>query len=119
MTNPDEPGTMPPSRRRLIRLPRKAPGRGDGVLHHLTAILNLAGERGQDRSSTAYPERPGSFTAPCGAPLRRRRQRLAMAQRLLDPLPAALRPVDQGAEWFWRGMRWGGAGLILAWWLQR
>ena len=37
-----------------------------------------------------------------------------MAQRLLDPLPTALRPVDGGSELFWSVARWAGAGLLLA-----
>ena len=47
------------------------------------------------------------------------RQRLALAQQLFDPLPPALRPVHEGAEQFWRALRWGGLGLLLAWWLSR
>jgi hypothetical protein len=75
------------------------------VLHHLAAVLNLAGRR--------VPE------AESGAPLRRRRQRLSLAQRLLDPLPTGLRSPDQGGKHFWRAIRWGGPGLLLAWWLLR
>lgn len=75
-----------------------------GVLHHLAALLNLAGRRPQ---------------AGNGALLRRRRQRLSLAQRLLDPLPPALQPLDQGAERFWRAIRWGGPGLLLGWWMLR
>jgi hypothetical protein len=37
-----------------------------------------------------------------------------MAQRLLDPLPEALRPSDRITEQFWTVLRWGGAGLLLA-----
>jgi hypothetical protein len=37
-----------------------------------------------------------------------------MAQRLLDPLPAALASPQAGSELFWRICRWGGAGLLLA-----
>lgn len=40
-----------------------------------------------------------------------------MAQRLLDPLPEALLPQDRASELFWRVMRWGGAGMLLARWL--
>lgn len=82
-------------------LPRQ---RVSGVLHHIATLLNLAGRRPQVGS---------------GAPLRRRRQRLSLAQRLLDPLPTPLRPPDQGTERFWRAIRWGGPGLLLAWWLLR
>ena len=84
--------------------PRPAP-RGAGVLHHLAALLNLAGRR--------LPEREGS------APMRRRRQRLALAQRLLDPLPPGLQSGGGGAERFWRVLRWGGLGLMVAWLLRR
>lgn len=85
---------------------RPRPGRrGPGVLHHLAALLNLAGRR--------LPERE------VGAPMRRRRQRLALAQRLIDPLPPGLRSGDEGAERFWRALRWGGVGLMVAWLLRR
>jgi hypothetical protein len=53
--------------------------------------------------------RPGS-----GSGERRRQQRLSIAQRLLDPLPLALRPRDAAAERFWKVLRWGGLGLLLA-----
>ncbi len=76
-----------------------------GVLHHLAAVLNLAGRRLPQEGSAA--------------PLRRRRQRLSLAQRLLDPLPQGLRSPDQGAERFWRAIRWGGPGLLLGLWLLR
>jgi hypothetical protein len=82
------------------------PGRrGTGVLHHLAAVLNLAGRR--------LPEGEN------GAPMRRRRQRLLLAQTLLDPLPPALRSSNGGAERFWSALRWGGVGLIVAWMLRR
>jgi hypothetical protein len=90
-------------RRRPLQptIPRQ---RVSGVLHHLAALLNLAGRRSQTGN---------------GAPQRRRRQRLSLAQRLLDPLPQALRAPDQGAELFWRAIRWGGPGLLLGCWLLR
>ena len=75
-----------------------------GVLHHLAAVLSLSLRQ-------PPPE-------PFGALMRRRRQRLALAQRLLDPLPAGLRSSRRGAELFWQGVRWGGLGLLLAWLLQ-
>lgn len=50
---------------------------------------------------------------------RRLRQRMALAQRLLDPLPAPLRAVSGAELLVWRGLRWGGLGLLLAWWLRR
>ncbi len=53
-----------------------------------------------------------------GVSQRRQRQRLALSQRLLDPLPAELTPADQGSQLFWRALRWGGLGLLLAWLLR-
>ena len=54
-----------------------------------------------------------------GLQARRLRQRMALAQRLLDPLP---RPL-QSRQWpelvLWRGLRWGGVALLLALWLRR
>ncbi|MEB3234329.1 MAG: hypothetical protein VKM98_02780 [Cyanobacteriota bacterium] len=76
--------------------------RSDGLLHHLAAVLTLP-----------VQARRGS-----GVGARRQRQRLAMAQRLLDPLPMGLRASAEG-EGFWRLLRWGGAGMWLAWLLQR
>ena len=49
---------------------------------------------------------------------RRLRQRMALAQRLLDPLPAPLRPTSWHDTWLWTGLRWGGVGLLLALWLR-
>lgn len=49
---------------------------------------------------------------------RRQGQRLALSQRLLDPLPSELAPADRGSQMFWRGLRWGGLGLLLAWLLR-
>jgi len=51
--------------------------------------------------------------------MRRRRQRLALAQRLLDPLPPGLQSGGGGAARFWRVLRWGGLGLMVAWLLRR
>ncbi|MCP9926890.1 hypothetical protein KBY90_03280 [Cyanobium sp. CH-040] len=53
-----------------------------------------------------------------GVAQRRQQQRLAVAQRLLDPLPAPLTMADGGATAFWRALRWGGLGLLLAWLLR-
>jgi hypothetical protein len=39
---------------------------------------------------------------------------LSIAQRLLDPLPPNLRSLDSASERFWRMLRWGGLGLLLA-----
>lgn len=73
-----------------------------GLLHPLAALLSLPAQA--QRSS--------------GVAARRQRQRLAMAQRLLNPLPEGLRSSDDG-ERFWRLVRWGGLGMLLAWMLQR
>ena len=50
---------------------------------------------------------------------RRLRQRMALAQRLLDPLPRPLQPRGWQEQWLWTALRWGGAGLLLALWLHR
>lgn len=50
---------------------------------------------------------------------RRLRQRMALAQRLLDPLPAPLQPRGWQEQWLWTALRWGGVGLVLALWLHR
>lgn len=49
---------------------------------------------------------------------RRLRQRIGIAQRLLDPLPPGLRNPTNAAEGFWRLLRWGGVGMLLAAWLR-
>lgn len=54
-----------------------------------------------------------------GVTQRRQRQRLALTQRLLDPLPESLAPPNRVEVLFWRGLRWATAGLLLAWWLKR
>lgn len=54
-----------------------------------------------------------------GVQQRRERQRLALAQRLLDPLPPQLGPPQRLALTFWHGLRWGTLGLLIAWLLQR
>lgn len=74
----------------------------DRVLHQLQALLSL----------------PAMARVSSGASGRRQRQRLAIAQRLLDPLPPGLAARAEG-ERFWRLLRWGGAGMLLAWLLQR
>lgn len=86
----------------LARDRSREPRRPAGLLHHLAAVLTL----------------PGQANAASGVAGRRQRQRLAMAQRLLDPLPVGLR-ASQGGERFWCILRWGGAGMLLAWLLQR
>jgi len=95
----------------LQRRPRPGCGSGPrprnrGLLHPLEDLLALAqrppGER--DNSSSAQ---------------RRQRQRLGLAQRLLDPLPAGLVAPEAAADRFWTMLRWGGLGLIVARLLQR
>ena len=81
-----------PQSRRTPSLPR-----GPRLLHHLGQLHSLAAGRTSG-----------------GSRERRRRQHLSMAQRLLDPLPAALVSPEVGSEQFWRICRWGGAGLLLA-----
>ena len=54
-----------------------------------------------------------------GVQQRRERQRLAMAQRLLDPLPPGLAQTQRLELLFWRGLRWGTLGLLIAWVLRR
>ncbi|MBM5800684.1 MAG: hypothetical protein FJ077_07555 [Cyanobacteria bacterium K_DeepCast_35m_m2_023] len=83
---------------------RPIPGQGRPVslLHHLAVVLSL----------------PQQARLASGVNARRQRQRLALTQRLLDPLPQGLRASGDG-ERFWRLLRWGGAGMVLAWLLQR
>jgi hypothetical protein len=70
------------------------------VLHPLASLL----AHGQTR---ADPDSQGVVQ-------RRRRQRLALVQRLLDPLPAGLRSPHGRVDRFWMVLRWGGLGLIVA-----
>jgi hypothetical protein len=78
--------------------------RGRGLLHPLEDLLALA-----QKPPTAQQNSSGQ---------RRQRQRLALAQRLLDPLPAGLVAPEAARERFWTVLRWGGLGLILARLLQ-
>lgn len=50
---------------------------------------------------------------------RRLRQRMALAQRLLDPLPAPLQGATAAERWLWTALRWGGPALLLGLWLRR
>ena len=96
--------------RRHQRQPRPAPAFAatPRVLHHLAALLALASRpRGAAVADTLARQQ------------RRQRQHLALAQRLLDPLPVSLRAGGHAAELFWRAVRFGGAGVLLAWWLMR
>ncbi len=85
-----------------LQRPRRSPS--PGLLHHLAAVLSIAG-------------RPGAV-APTGVTLRRRRQKLELAQKLLDPLPDTLLPSSRHGDRFWLALRWGGLGLLLAWLLR-
>jgi len=103
----------PPSRfERRQRIRREAGLRGrcsrPEVLHHLAALLALASRA---RASAKVDN--------LGRQQRHQRQQLALAQRLLDPLPDALRGGGRAAELFWRAVRFGGAGILMAWWLMR
>lgn len=92
----------------MKRSPRRSVGRPPRLLHHIDAVLTLCGPR-----HGLHPGRGSQQTRE-----RRRRQRLSLVQRLLDPLPRELRGPGDGSERFWRAMRWGGGGLLLAWLLQ-
>ena len=72
------------------------------LLHVLDGLLSLASLTSQGQ----------------GVVQRRQRQRLAMAQRLLEPLPRQLAPSNQSDLLFWRCLRWGTLGLVLAWLLK-
>ncbi len=62
----------------------------------------------------------GTLTAKSsGVTQRRQQQRLALTQRLLDPLPAELALPHRQDVIFWRGLRWTTVGLLLAWLLKR
>jgi hypothetical protein len=54
-----------------------------------------------------------------GLQARRIRQRMALAQRLLDPLPGPLQPSGWQERSLWTFLRWGGAALLLSLWLRR
>jgi hypothetical protein len=108
MAQPDSPGRSQ-QRRRAQRSPR--------LLHHLAALLSLAGQRAAAKENS--PSCRAESEVRPSATQRRRRQHLALARRLLDPLPPALLPADRQAERFWSALRWGGMGLLLALWLNR
>lgn len=100
---------MPESQRERRSRPGRGSGqtlRGRGLLHPLEDLLALA-------------QRPPAARESGGSAQRRQRQRLALAQRLLDPLPAGLVAPEAASDRFWRMLRWGGLGLILARLLQR
>ncbi len=87
-----------------------------GLLHHLAALLSLAGQQPGPGSAPSADREAADRPS---VARRRRRQQLALAQRLLDPLPPALRAPNGNGETFWRAVRWGGLGLLLARWLAR
>jgi hypothetical protein len=94
--------------RRGRRRPR--PETSPRLLHHLQALLALTGRPAVvARSDDHLP----------GRSERRRRQHLALSQRLLDPLPEALRSSTHGSDHFWTAIRWGGCGMVLAYWMGR
>lgn len=93
-------------RRRLLARGGGLRPRGRGLLHPLEDLLALA-------------QRPAAARDSGGCAERRQRQRLALAQRLLDPLPAGLVAPEALSDRFWTVLRWGGLGLILARLLQR
>jgi hypothetical protein len=94
---------MSPRARKGRRRPR--PEASPRLLHHLQALLALAGRPAAGARSEDQP---------AGRAERRRRQHLALSQRLLDPLPETLRASNQGADRFWNAVRWGGCGMVLA-----
>ncbi|MCP9887124.1 hypothetical protein KBY96_04145 [Cyanobium sp. ATX 6A2] len=53
-----------------------------------------------------------------GVGQRRQQQRLALTQRLLDPLPPELVASGRDGKGFWQGLRWATLGLGLAWLLR-
>ena len=59
-----------------------------------------------------------SLTYVQGVGARRALQRQKLAQRLLEfDVHGWLLPTTSGRQ-FWTGVRWGGAGFIVAWWLK-
>ncbi len=92
------------SRYRGARRPDR-PQSAPRLLHHLQALLALAGRA---------PVKLAPGDQPPGRSERRRRQHLALSQRLLDPLPVGLRSTGHGADRFWTVLRWGGCGMVLA-----
>jgi hypothetical protein len=102
---------MPSPNGRGRRGPR--PDTSPRLLHHLQALLALASPPARARASKAKRQEPVSRSE------RRRRQHLALSQRLLDPLPEPLRPSGLEANLFWIALRWGGCGMVLAMVLRR
>jgi hypothetical protein len=82
---------------RSSRRPGPAVAKGLRLLHTIALLHGL-----------------GSARSGSGSAERRRLQHLNIAQRLLDPLPFGLRPQGAGCTMFWRVLRWGGLGLLVA-----
>jgi hypothetical protein len=85
--------------------PGTRPDTSPRLLHHLQALLALA---------TPLARASKSKGGPVARADRRRRQHLALSQRLLDPLPEPLRASGLQANRFWNALRWGGCGMVLA-----
>jgi hypothetical protein len=81
---------------------RRPPHRPVRLLHRLDAVFTQA----------ALAVHSGGVSG------RRQRQRLAVAQRLLDPLPRELHPPDRIGRLFWQGLRWSTLGMLIAWVLR-
>ena len=76
-------------------------------------LHQLGGLMAQVARAERLPARDDSLQA------RRLRQRMALAQRLLDPLPVPLRASGLAERGLWQALRWGGLGMVLALWLRR
>jgi hypothetical protein len=76
-------------------------------------LHQLAGLMAQVSSAERLQARDDSLAA------RRLRQRMALAQRLLDPLPRPLRQQSWRERTLWTALRWGGPAMVLALWLRR
>lgn len=101
-SHPRSPSIAAPSRR-MRRRTRRWPGQRPVRLLHL--LDGLFTQASLARHSTGVGER-------------RQMQRLALTQRLLDPLPSDLVQSGRGRVLFWEALRWGTAGLVLAWLLR-
>ena len=60
-----------------------------------------------------------SMTRQKGVVARRAMQRQQLGQRLLETKPEGWTPPSSRGSLFWNGLRWGGAGFIIGWWLKR
>ena len=59
-----------------------------------------------------------SMTHHKGVVGRRAMQRQKLGERLLETKPAGWNEPTKRGSLFWNGLRWGGAGFILGWWLK-